>query len=332
MTIFSFVLISESFPFFTFSFFILFLLLIPVLIRIIFEFYWVSTRKRYKFDNDDGKAWAVITGSGSGLGLEYAKLIAGKGFNLLLLSLLPGELLEAEKTIAEFLEDNELPAVKVKTLAVDFSKTETCYPEIEDFLSPYKSEVKILLNNVGTDGQHSDYFDLEPGTRRRNRLMIDVNIYSMTRMIEILLPQLKSTGNGLIISISSGAARTASPLLATYSSTKAYIRTMMTALAIENRKYGMTFVTFCPYWISTNLTNNAPTNYFMPKPEVYARASLSRIRYQGFLETIGYFPHQVLYGTTKLVGLLGGKPLEDRYLHRMMAEIRDFRRKLVKKE
>ena len=64
----------------------------------------------------DGKgSWAIISGSGDGIGKGYAKHLAKKGFNIVLMSKSPEKIAKIAKDLKK-----DCPDIQVKELAVNF--------------------------------------------------------------------------------------------------------------------------------------------------------------------------------------------------------------------
>jgi NAD(P)-dependent dehydrogenase (short-subunit alcohol dehydrogenase family) len=89
------------------------------------------------------KPHAIITGASSGLGLESAKALAAKGFDLTLLARGEKRLLDAAKNIQA---DNPEVAITAKVLDVsDFDQVKT-------FAATIARPVDVLMNNAGLMG------------------------------------------------------------------------------------------------------------------------------------------------------------------------------------
>ena len=93
-----------------------------------------------------GPGWAVITGGTFGIGMETAKELARKGFNVFIIARSSEKLDTVEKEIKA-----ESPNIEVRTLVFDF-KTRNLQ-DYEDVIKPALSgiisDVAILVNNVG---------------------------------------------------------------------------------------------------------------------------------------------------------------------------------------
>ncbi|KOX77987.1 Inactive hydroxysteroid dehydrogenase-like protein 1 [Melipona quadrifasciata] len=86
--------------------------------------------------------WAVVTGSTDGIGKAYAKELASRGINLVLIS---RNLEKLEKTKSEITQEN--PTIEVKIIVADFSKGKEIFEKLAEQLKDIP--IGILVNNVG---------------------------------------------------------------------------------------------------------------------------------------------------------------------------------------
>lgn len=178
-------------------------------------------RRRFIWhENNDGKCWAVVTGAGSGIGFEWARQLALKGYNLLMIGLVEEELAQAKVMIAREVKLKKEHDITIETMQVDFNADdEKMYERIEAFLDLENRDVFVLVNNAGTNAGLPDAF-LSGDYVKRNRTLINVNIVPMTRFIEMVLPSMLKRERGLIINMASGSCFMPVSLLTTYAATK----------------------------------------------------------------------------------------------------------------
>ena len=89
------------------------------------------------------KPHAIITGASSGLGLESAKALAAKGFDLILLARGEKRLLTAAKGIQA-----ENPEVSITAKVLDVSD----FDQVKEFAASITRPVDVLMNNAGLMG------------------------------------------------------------------------------------------------------------------------------------------------------------------------------------
>jgi len=143
---------------------------------IIFQITSGKSLKRYGAGTD---AWAVVTGSSDGIGKAYAKQLADKQFNIVLLSRTESKLTEVAKDIESTYH------VQTKVLAIDFSKaTSADYEKIRTLLTPLN--IGVLVNNVALSHDMPERFLETDQTRMRD--IINVNICATNELTYIVLP------------------------------------------------------------------------------------------------------------------------------------------------
>lgn len=89
------------------------------------------------------KPYAIITGASSGLGLESAKALAAKGFDLTLVARGEKRLLDATKEI-----QGQNPEVSITARVLDVSD----FDQVKEFATSISRPVDVLMNNAGLMG------------------------------------------------------------------------------------------------------------------------------------------------------------------------------------
>lgn len=155
--------------------------------------------------------FAVITGASQGLGKSFAKELAKKGNNLLLLSL-PNEGLSG---FCKRLEKQfKIKAVPYET---DLSKKENLYA-VTDWINE-KYEINILINNVGIGGTRK--FDEVSSSYIEK--MIGLNVMATSILTHRLLPNLKARDKANVLNVSSLAGYSPIGYKTVYPASKAFV-------------------------------------------------------------------------------------------------------------
>jgi uncharacterized protein len=178
---------------------------------------------------------ALITGGSGGIGLELAKVLARKGFDLALIAR-TRDALEAAAGQIEGKND-----VKVHVFAADLRRREAP-EEIFDFLRVESIPIEILVNNAGF-GLGGEFVETDV---IRELEMIQVNIAALTHLTKLFLPAMIKAKSGRVLNVASTAAFQPGPLMAVYYATKAYVLSFSEALAEELRHSGVTVTALCP--------------------------------------------------------------------------------------
>ena len=191
---------------------------------------------------------ALITGGSSGMGLEFARQLAAKGHDLLLVS---NQQEELAKTAAEL---SQAYGVKVIGRYQDLAK-ETAAEELFGYCQAENIQIDILINNAGM------FFFEELSTENEAKAltMMRLHMFTPTRLCVLFGEEMKKRGSGYILNMSSMAAKLPCPGITIYSATKAYLKSFGKSLYFEMRPYGVGVTTVCPAAIATPLYKLKPS-------------------------------------------------------------------------
>ena len=192
------------------------------------------------------KKWALITGASGGIGLEIARVLAEKGYALVLTA--RGE--DALERLAQALEGKH--GAHCLTVALDLG-----VPGGVDALVRFVAEAgvqpSVLVNNAGM-GVYGRFADVDP---ERIQAMVDLNVGALTRLTALLLPAMLKHGGGRILNVASTAAFQPGPGMAVYFASKAYVLSLSEALDVELRPLGVTVTVLCPGATDTGFMSSA---------------------------------------------------------------------------
>jgi len=179
--------------------------------------------------------WALITGASAGIGLEFAKLLAAGGANLVLTARRSDRL----KNIA-----SELSAqygVKIEIFSADLLRSEAP-AEIFNFTSGKNIEVELLINNAGFGA--FGYVHEIPVEKMLE--MIQVNCSAVVRLTRLYLPLMVARKHGDVLIVASLASFQAVPFSTVYAATKAFDLSFAEGVAEELRGSGVRVCALCP--------------------------------------------------------------------------------------
>jgi len=186
----------------------------------------------------------LLTGASEGIGLELAKIFAENGNKLILIARNHKKLVEVSKMLSSLTE--------VIIINKDLSKIGAA-KEIYDEITRKGEQIDILVNNAGM-GLQGYFHQL---SEREQLCMIQLNIMALTELTHLCTQDMLKNGFGRIMNIASISSFIATPSMAVYGATKAYVLSFSEALHIELQNKGDFVVTVvCPGPTKTNFSKN----------------------------------------------------------------------------
>jgi short-subunit dehydrogenase len=169
----------------------------------------------------------LITGASRGIGAAAARRFAAAGHDLLLVARSGGEL----EALAEELRPL---GRRVETAAIDLAEPGSIAPALEA-LCDRGLHPTVLINNAGVAWTGA----LAEMPLERWQWLLQLNLTSVFEVCRAVLPGLRAAGGGLIINVSSHAARAAFPDWGAYCVSKAALQSFSRCLAVEERAHGI---------------------------------------------------------------------------------------------
>lgn len=188
----------------------------------------------------------LITGASSGIGEVFARRLAARSENVVLVAR------SEEKLSALCNELGRAHSVNCQTIALDLSAAGASR-RLFDETARRGLEVDTLINNAGF-GSMGDFLSLD---LERELNMIDLNVKSLVELTYLYLAPMRKRRRGHIINVASTAAFQPVPYMATYAATKAFVLSFSEALWDENRAYNIRVMALCPGATETNFFNAA---------------------------------------------------------------------------
>jgi short-subunit dehydrogenase len=185
--------------------------------------------------------FALITGASRGLGMAFARALAERHCNLVLVAR------SSEPLHAFANELRRSNPVSVVAIQVDLS-SHGAGQILAEQLSSGDIPIDLLVNNAGF-GLRGEFRDL---SLPRQLEMLRLNNQAIVELTYSLLPGMLERRQKGIINISSTAGFQPIPFASAYSATKAFLTTFSLALEQELRDAGVTVVTVCPGRLSKN--------------------------------------------------------------------------------
>jgi short-subunit dehydrogenase len=177
---------------------------------------------------------ALITGASSGIGEEFARQLAARGYNLVLVARRGQRL----KALAAQLGPR---AVRAEIEVADL-RSPDMVRALPARVAERGLEVDLLINNAGF-GSYGPFAtnDLENEVGQ-----IRVNVEALVTLTHLILPGMIERRRGAIINIASSAGLLPLPYEAVYAASKAFVLSFTEALHTETRGSGVSVVAVNP--------------------------------------------------------------------------------------
>ena len=218
--------------------------------------------------------YAVVTGASDGIGKEYARQLGKRGFNLILISRTLSKLEDLQAEIQKNCN------VKVEILALDFSTDEPGnYEKIKELCKRFP--VSILVNNVGRS--HSIPVPFLETEEEEMRNIITINNTATLMVTQVVAPIIvntvkeKKSPRGLILTMGSFGGLIPTPLLATYSGSKAFLQNWSNSLAGELAKDNVDVEVILSYLVTSAMSKVRRTSMMIPNPKQFVASTLRNV-------------------------------------------------------
>lgn len=175
---------------------------------------------------------ALVTGGSEGVGLSFARELARRGLNLLLVARRPGPLDAASEEIRKTF------GVEVTPLRLDIAEGS----DLEELLRQAASRDVGLLVLSAAHSPIGEFLDLPAEEHRR---VIDTNCRATALLVHESGKRLVARGRGGMILVSSLAGFQGTAMVAHYAATKAYQRVLAEGLWNELRERGVEVLACC---------------------------------------------------------------------------------------
>ena len=182
------------------------------------------------------ESWGLVTGATSGIGEAYARELSRRGFRLILTGRREAELRAVAHAIGP--ERVELRLLELSDNAALDALVEACRGR----------QIDVLVNNAGFGIDKPFLRSAFADDQRMER----VHVAAPMRLIHALGRGMVDRGKGAIVNVASLAAFMPLPRSASYSATKAFLRTFSESLAMELRHTGVRVQVLCPGFTRTH--------------------------------------------------------------------------------
>ncbi len=178
---------------------------------------------------------ALITGASAGIGAEFARALAARGANVILVARSEDRL----RALADELARDH--GVRADVIATDLTRPGAAR-DIRAAVDARGLAVDVLVNNAGF-GTHAPFETLAP---ERDGAEVALNVTAVVDLTHLFLPAMLAKGDGAVVNVASLAAFQPLPYMAVYGATKAFVLSFSEALWAECRGRGVRVLALCP--------------------------------------------------------------------------------------
>jgi len=184
---------------------------------------------------------ALITGASSGIGEAFARILAARSMNLVLVARSADKLHAMAQTLCE------QHGIRADVVPADLCG-EGAAQEVYQRTQALGVPVDLLVNNAGFGT--SGCFDTLTLEREHEEIML--NVTALVDLTHACVPEMAERKAGGVINVASIAAFQPLPYQAVYGASKAFVLSFSLALWAEYRKVGVRVLALCPGPTATN--------------------------------------------------------------------------------
>ena len=185
---------------------------------------------------------ALVTGASSGIGQDTARKLQALGYTVY------GAARRTDRLRA-------LAADGIRPLTMDVTDDASMSAGVNRILEE-TGRIDVLVNNAG----YGSFGAIEDVPMNEARRQLEVNVFGLARLTQLVAPHMRAQGSGTIINISSIGGRLTTPLGGWYHATKYAVEALSDALRMELRPFGIDVVVVEPGGIRTEFRRRWPNH------------------------------------------------------------------------
>lgn len=175
----------------------------------------------------------LVTGASSGIGYESSILLAKKGHKVY------GAARRVERM-------EPLKEYGITPMSLDVTSEESMQRCVADILAA-EGRIDVLVNNAG----YGYFGAIENVTLDEARRQLEVNVFGLARLTQLVLPSMREHGSGRIVNVGSVVGRVVLPFGGWYHVSKYSVEALSDALRMELKPFGIDVALIEPGGINT---------------------------------------------------------------------------------
>src|SRR6478672_12241500 len=176
---------------------------------------------------------ALVTGASSGIGEATARRLHGLGYTVY----------AAARRVDRM---TGLAAAGIRTVQTDLNNDADMVALIDRIIGD-TGRIDVLVNNAG----YGSYGSLEDVPMDEARRQVEVNLFALARLTQLVLPHMRDRRSGTVVNVSSMGGRFGEPLGGWYHATKFAVEGLSDSIRIELAPFGIRVVVIEPGGIRT---------------------------------------------------------------------------------
>lgn len=161
-----------------------------------------------------------------------------------------------------------------KTLAMDFAaNNDDDYAKLKALVDSL--DVAILINNVGAS--HSIPVPFTQTEQSELNSIITINCVATLRVTQLVAAGMVQRKRGLIVTMGSFGGLFPTPLLSTYSGSKAFLQQWSTALGSELAPYNVQVELVQSYLVTSAMSKIRKSSAMVPNPRAFVKSVLGKV-------------------------------------------------------
>ncbi|MFC5406628.1 oxidoreductase [Cohnella soli] len=180
------------------------------------------------------KKVALITGASAGIGKETAIELKNRGF------IVYGAARRTEKM-------KDLSDLGIHTISLDVTNEESMVNCVNEILEK-EGQIDVLVNNAG----YGSYGAVEDVPMEEARRQVEVNLFGLARMTQLVLPSMRKNQFGKIVNVSSMGGKVWTSFGGWYHATKFAVEGFSDCLRMEVEPFGIDVIVVEPGGIATD--------------------------------------------------------------------------------
>ena len=186
----------------------------------------------------------ILTGASMGIGEATARTLAGDKVSLALVA-------RSRDRLEQVAAEVKAKGGSAVPIAADLSRAEDAARVIPEAVEALGG-VDVLINNAGVGIANT----LAAMNIEDMRHLMEVNLFSVVRMMQDVIPHMRKEGGGVIVNISSVVSKISLPTAGGYSASKFALNAISDAARVELAGDGIRVVTLCPGRVESNFHKN----------------------------------------------------------------------------